>query len=85
MVGTRGRYRLRSLTFIAAMSVEPDAGMGEDFFGALEVDEADRVGALVQAMGETTWATSLGRCDWLAIVEAIVSRDTAVEKDQAPT
>lgn len=160
--------RLRSLTFIAAMSVEPDAGMGEDFFGALEVDEADRVGALVQAMGETTeadraWAAAVveagdrraayrpeavhrhqaaafrfdwptldalagvrvptlvfhghrdrilpvahaealhacvegssltvlddmghipRRADWLAIAEAIVSRDTALERDQAPT
>lgn len=46
--------RVRSLTFIAAMSPDPDAGMGEDFFGALDVDAPDRVAALVRAMGETT-------------------------------
>lgn len=45
--------RVSSLTFIAAMSPDPEAGMGEDFFVALDAD-TDRVAGLVHAMGETT-------------------------------
>ena len=44
--------RVRSLTYIAALSPHPEAGMGEDFFGALDVDEPDRADELVRAMGE---------------------------------
>lgn len=46
--------RVRSLTYIAAMSPDPDAGMGEGFFGALDVDEGGRLASLVRAMGSTT-------------------------------
>ncbi|MBN2624837.1 MAG: alpha/beta fold hydrolase [Acidimicrobiales bacterium] len=46
--------RVRSLTYIAALSPHPEAGMGEDFFGALDVDEPDRADELLRAMGETT-------------------------------
>lgn len=55
-LGARHGDRVGSLTFISAMSPDPDAGMGEDFFGALDADDADRVADLVQAMGETTEA-----------------------------
>lgn len=55
--------RVRSLTFISAMSPDPEAGMGDDFFGAPDIDPSDRVAALVHAMGVTTeadreWAAS---------------------------
>ena len=53
-LASRHMDRTRSLTFISAMSPDPDAGMGEDFFGALDMDETDRVTALVHAMGDTT-------------------------------
>lgn len=55
-LATRHADRVRSLTFIAAMSPDPDAGMGDDFFGALDLDPDDRVAALVRAMGETSEA-----------------------------
>lgn len=55
-LATRYAERVRSLAFIAAMSTEPKAGMGEDFFGALDADPSDRVAELINAMGETTEA-----------------------------
>jgi pimeloyl-ACP methyl ester carboxylesterase len=55
-LASRHADRVRSLTFIAAMSPDPDAGMGEDFFGAVDLDPTDRVAGLVRAMGETTEA-----------------------------
>lgn len=63
-LGTRFPHRVRSLTFIAAMSPDPDAGIGADFFAALDVQEPDRVAGLVSAMGEITetdrhWAAAL--------------------------
>lgn len=39
-----------SLTFIAAMSPDPEAGMGEDFFAALEADPVD---GMLRAMATT--------------------------------
>jgi 3-oxoadipate enol-lactonase len=48
--------RVRSLTYVGAMSPDPDAGMGEEFFAALDVDETDRVAGLVRAMGSTSEA-----------------------------
>ena len=61
---SRHADRVLSLTFIAAMSPDGDAGMGEDFFGAIDLDPDDRVAGLVRAMGETTaedrrWAAGL--------------------------
>ena len=46
--------RVRSLTYISAMSPDPGAGMGDDFFGALDLDPEDRVGALLRAMGDVS-------------------------------
>lgn len=39
-----------SLTFIAAMSPDPEAGMGEDFFAAIEADPVD---GMLRAMATT--------------------------------
>ncbi len=51
---SRHAERVSSLTFVAAMSPDPEAGMGVDFFGAPDLDPADRVAALVRAMGDVT-------------------------------
>ena len=51
-LGARHRRRVASLTFISAMSPDPVAGMGEDFFAALESN--DRVEDLVRAMGNAS-------------------------------
>lgn len=51
-LATRHSERVASLTFISAMSPDPGAGIGEDFFAAL--DSRDRVAELVGAMGETS-------------------------------
>ena len=61
---SRHADRVRSLTFVAAMSPDPDVGMGEDFFGAIDLDPDDRIAGLVRAMGETTaedrrWAAAV--------------------------
>lgn len=67
---SRHADRVRSLTFIAAMSPDPNAGVGEDFFGAADLDPTDRVAGLVRAMGETTIADR----QWAAA--AIAAGDT---------
>lgn len=53
-LAARHPSRVRGLTYVSTMSPHPEAGMGEDFFGALDVDATDRVAALVHAMGATT-------------------------------
>ena len=51
---SRHAERVSSLTFVAAMSPDPDAGMGDDFFGPAGIDPAERLGGLLHAMGETS-------------------------------
>lgn len=63
-LATRHRSRVRSLTFVSAMSPDPEAGFGEDLFAPLEGGEPDRLADLVRAMGSTTgadlaWAAAL--------------------------
>lgn len=69
--------RVLSLTFIAAMSPDPDAGFGDDFFGALDLDPTDRVAALVRSMGETTQVDR----DWAATTIADADRRAAHRPD----
>lgn len=69
--------RVRSLTFIAAMSPDPEAGMGEDFFEALDIDATNRVAALVHAMGETTEADRR----WAAVTIAAGERRAPYRPD----
>lgn len=66
-LASRFPHRVRSLAFIAAMSPDPDAGMGEDFFGALDLDPDDRVAGLVRAMGETTKQDRQWAADAIAV------------------
>ena len=47
---TRHPELMRSATFVSAMSPDPEAGMGEDFFAAIG---ADPLAATVRAMGVT--------------------------------
>lgn len=49
----RHAERVASATFLAAMSPDPDAGFGEDFFAAL-VEDPDPVELLLGAMGSPT-------------------------------
>jgi 3-oxoadipate enol-lactonase len=54
-LATRHARRVGSLVFLSAMSLDPEAGMGDDFF----LFEPDRLLALLGAMGPTTeddWA-----------------------------
>ena len=43
--------RVASLTFVSAMSPDPDAGMGPDFFATRD---GDRLEAMLRAMGDTS-------------------------------
>lgn len=80
---SRHPERVASLTFVAVMSPDPEAGMGVDFFGAPDLDPADRPAALVRAMGDVT----AGDRDWavstIAAADARAAhRPDAVERHQ---
>ncbi len=82
-LATRHAQCIRSVTYIAAMSPDPDAGMGEDFFRSLEMDETDPVDELVHAMGETTHADRAWAADTIAAGERRAApRPDAVRRHQ---
>jgi len=64
LLGVRHRRRVASLTFISTMSPDPDAGMGEDYFAALEGN--DRVEDLVRPWATPVRSTAGGQpSTWL--------------------
>jgi 3-oxoadipate enol-lactonase len=65
-LASRPTSRVLSATFLAAMSPDPDAGTGDDFFAAL--DGGNPIDLEVDAMGETTdadraWVEAKLGCD----------------------
>jgi 3-oxoadipate enol-lactonase len=80
-LAVRHPERAASLTFVAAMSPEPAAGIGEDFFAAL--DGGDPVDGLVRAMGDTSADDRLWAAAQVAAAERRApARPEAVDRHQ---
>ena len=73
--------RVASLTFVSAMSPDPDAGMGPDFFATRD---GDRVEAMLRAMGDTSDADRAWVADLLRDADAHApARPDAAERHMA--
>jgi pimeloyl-ACP methyl ester carboxylesterase len=77
---TRYADRVRSVVFLSAMSLDPEAGMGENFF----VFDPDPVAGALRAMGPTTEADRAWLDAELALASARApGRPEAAERHQA--